>query len=141
MTNLFEHPEIDFIVLADRVEAVNGKLYMMGGAWDRLQVPDFSQPVGFGIAVSVLVPWSGTNEEHPLRIFIESEDGTKLDQEYQINVNIGRPPNAIRGQSFRALIALNGGWVFPRPGTFRLVATLSDQEPKHTVFYVTSAGQ
>jgi hypothetical protein len=139
MTSLFEQPEIDFLVLADRAEAVNGKLYMMGGAWDRLQLADFSQPAVFSIALSVLVPWSSTNEDHPLHIFIESEDGTRLAQEVQINVNVGRPPNAIRGQSFRALIALNGAWSLPGPGTYRVVATLAGQEPKRTVFYVAKA--
>jgi len=28
--------QLDFLILADRAEAVNGKLYLLGGAWDRL---------------------------------------------------------------------------------------------------------
>ena len=122
------------------VHPVNGKLYMLGGAWDRLQVGDFSQPVGFGIAAGVIVPWSRTNEDHPLRIYIEDDDARKLPLEFEVNVNVGRPPNAVRGQSFRALLALNGAWQFPGPGSYRVVADLVGDEPRRAVFYVTAAG-
>ena len=29
-------PEIEWLILADEAELVNGKLYMMGGGWDRI---------------------------------------------------------------------------------------------------------
>ena len=36
MSTLPEQVEVDFLQLADRAEVLEGKLYMMGGAWDRL---------------------------------------------------------------------------------------------------------
>lgn len=127
--------EIDFVILADRAEAINGKLYVMGGGWDRLDVPDLSQPVTFGFAVGVLIPWNATNENHPLQIILEHEDGEKVGREFNVTVNVGRPPTAIPGQSFRAIIAVNGRWTLPRSGTYRVVAALPSGEPKRTVFH------
>ena len=132
-------PEIEFLILADRVEAINGKLYVMGGAWDRLQIADFGQPVSFGLAVGVLVPWGQTNQEHPLHIYVEHEDGTVIPPDIQARVNMGRPPIAVLGQSFRALIAVNGVWKLPGPGTYRVQASIGDREPKRTVFHAEPA--
>src|SRR5262249_54509042 len=50
-------PIVEFFILADYAEAVNGKLYMMGGGWDQSFVKDFSQPVSFSFAIGIQVPW------------------------------------------------------------------------------------
>lgn len=134
MDDLRQRPEIEFLILADRVEAINGKLYMMGGGWDQLTVPDFNQPATIGFAVGILVPWSETNVEHPINIWLEHEDGTKIPPAIQAKINVGRPPTAIPGQPFRTLLAVNGTWKLSGPGTCRFLATVGTSEPKRTVF-------
>ena len=62
MASGLEQVEIDFLLLADRAEVLNGKLYLMGGAWDRRQIRDIDSPVSLTIVVGVLVPWNLTNE-------------------------------------------------------------------------------
>ncbi len=47
-----------------RAEAVNGKLYMMGGAWDGIYLRSMADPASFSIAVGIVVPWHATNVEH-----------------------------------------------------------------------------
>ena len=42
MSTGIEHVEIDFMLLADKAEVLGGKLYMMGGAWDRLTINDIT---------------------------------------------------------------------------------------------------
>ncbi|NJD65768.1 MAG: hypothetical protein FIB00_11080 [Chloroflexi bacterium] len=51
------HPRIEFLVLADRAEVSGGKLYMMGGCWDRVQLPALEPRAMFpaGVAMRVLV--------------------------------------------------------------------------------------
>jgi len=134
MASGFEQPDIDFLILGDRVEAVNGKLYMMGGAWDRLNVVDFNQPVPFGFAVGILIPWNDANEALPLTITISGEDGEKITPDLQTTVSVGRPPNAVKGQSFRAVIAVQGTWKLPKPGTYVVRASLTDGR-KEVRFY------
>jgi hypothetical protein len=137
-----ERPQIDFLILADRAEAVNGKLYLMGGAWTQWSWPDFNQPISFGIAVGVLVPWNSTNEDHILRLLIEHEDGAPIEPKITAKLNVGRPPNAVRGQSFLAVIAVNGAWKLPGPGMYRVVAALGEDERKYASFRaVQTAGQ
>ena len=45
--------EIGFLMLSDHSEAVNGKLYMVGGGWNVLRLPELPHEWGFHIA-----PWS-----------------------------------------------------------------------------------
>ncbi len=130
---------IDFLILADRVEAINSKLYMMGGAWDRIFVADFAQPVEMSLAIGVLIPWAETNEDHQLTITLEDADGNATNPPVQLNVNMGRPADAIRGQLFRAVAALNGRFLLPGPGTHRFVARLGNGQTKTVALYAHAA--
>jgi hypothetical protein len=132
---------IDFLILADRVEAINAKLYMMGGAWDRILVADFAQPVELSLAVGVLIPWAETNEDHQLTITLEDADGNTRNPPVQLNVNMGRPADAVRGQIFRAVAALNGRFVLAGPGTHRFVARLDNGHTKTVALYAHQAPQ
>ncbi len=129
-----ERPAIDFLILADRAEGINGKLYMMGGAWTEIRVRDFSQPLAFSLSVGVLVLWNATNKEHALEIRVESDDGTVLPPPIPVKLNMGRPPQAIPGQEFRSIIAINGAWKLPGEGTYRVTAELADGVSKRTAF-------
>jgi hypothetical protein len=135
-TDLTDLPEIDFLILADRAEAINGKLYMMGGAWDRMTIADFNQQNPFSIAIGVLVPWLYANESLPLVVSIEHEDGVKIPPELHALVNVGRPPNSVKGQSFRAIIAAQGHWKLPGPGTYIVKASLNAHARKQVQFHV-----
>ena len=140
MSMPFEQVEIDFLLLADRAEVLNGKLYMMGGAWDRRQIRDIGAPISLTIVASVLVPWNLTNEPHGLRIRIEDEDGSPVPPEVEATVNVGRPVNATQGQSFRATAVINKRWALPRFGTFRVVASVAGHCEKRVAFYIVESG-
>ena len=66
--------EIDFLILADTVEAVNGKLYMMGGGWNQLTIPQFPAPIRLGIALGLLVPSDNAGQKHQLQLTISDLD-------------------------------------------------------------------
>ena len=135
MSSGFEQVEVDFLLLADRAEVLNGKLYMMGGAWDRRQVRDIGLPVSITIVVGVLVPWNLTNEPHRLRLRIEDEDGSQVHPEVDATINVGRPVDATQGQSFRATAVINNRWTLPHYGTYRVVAEMTGQGERRVTFY------
>ncbi|MEX2081352.1 MAG: hypothetical protein WEC33_07020, partial [Dehalococcoidia bacterium] len=109
--------DVDFLILADRAEAVNGKLYMMGGGWDRIWVPDFAKPHPLSIAVGVVVPWSATNEKHSLSVRVEANDGQEL-ATYAVQFTTGRPPFLREAQSQRIILSFHGELTLPSPGTY-----------------------
>lgn len=140
MTPGFEQVEVDFLLLADRAEVLNGKLYMMGGAWDRRNIRDIAAPVPLSIVVGVLIPWNLTNEPHQLRLRIEDEDGNPVPPEVEATVNVGRPVNATQGQSFRATAVINNRWNLPRYGTYRVAASVAGHGEKRVTFYAVETG-
>jgi hypothetical protein len=66
-------------MLADSAEAVNGKLYLLGGGWDTLAVTHLPT-VQSRVAVAVLVRtgWNDTDEPHQLTLHLETEDGDRV---------------------------------------------------------------
>ncbi len=141
MSTLPEQVEVDFLQLADRAEVLDGKLYMMGGAWDRLHISDIEAPVAFSIAIGILVPWGLTNEPHHLRVRLEDEDGNPIHPDAESTLTMGRPPTATKGQCFRAMAVLNLQLVLPRFGAYRIVASVAGQSEGQATFYALDASQ
>jgi hypothetical protein len=58
------------MMLADSAQAVNGKLYILGGGWS-ITGP---QPVPSAIALKIEVPWTGANQKHSLKLELVDSD-------------------------------------------------------------------
>lgn len=130
---LFQKPAIDFLLIADRAEVINGKLYLMGGAWDHITVGDLSQPISFYLALGIVIPWNATNEHHQLRLTVQDADGgglAQLDGQFVA----GRPPHLTTGSQQRVLFAAGLNVVLPRAGTYEAVAYLNGTEARRTGF-------
>lgn len=132
-------PTVDFLILADRAEAVGGKIYMMGGGWDRLYVHDFNQPVVFSVAVGILVPWTCTNEQHSIELQVQDADANVIVPPATLSFVAGRPPFMRSGESQRVLMAINGSFKLPRPGAYVVAASVGGRESRRTVFYAAQA--
>lgn len=116
--------------MADSAEAVNGKVYILGGGIDRHLATDFPAALRADIALGVLVDWAETNNRHALSVKILDEDSTTvvaIEGEFEA----GRPPGARLGQDMRTMLAICGPFVVPNPGAYKLVVELNgrEQEP------------
>jgi Family of unknown function (DUF6941) len=120
----------EFLFLADGAEAVNGKIYVLGGAVDRHMAGSFPANLYSSIAGSVLVEWGETNRTFGLTIRIVDEDEHEH-WKVEIQAVSGRPPGAKPGQPLRTAIAIRGPFPIKEPGPYKLVMTLdgADQAP------------
>jgi len=59
------------MMLADAAQAVEGKLYILGGGWS-VTGPE---PSASAIAAYIQVPWDRTNVEHQFRFELIDSDG------------------------------------------------------------------
>jgi hypothetical protein len=48
---------IGFVLLSDHSEAVNGKLYLIGGGWNVLRLPELPHEWSFHIGLGIDVAW------------------------------------------------------------------------------------
>ena len=116
MTPYPELMEIGFLMLADHSEAVNGKLYMVGGGWNVLRLPELPHEWGFQIALGLDVAWDETNQPHSLQVNIHDPDGVELGEGLQADFETGRPPGMPAGQDQRLVMSIGTQATFSAAG-------------------------
>jgi hypothetical protein len=102
------------MLLADAVQAVNGKLYILGGGWSIIG----PEPTPSAIAIKVDVPWDEANTKHRFRLALIDSDGRPVtvpgpigDLAVEIvgEFEAGRPPGLKAGTPLDVVLALNIG--------------------------------
>ncbi len=131
--------QIHALLLADSAQAVDGKLYVLGGAWNMLRFPEFPASIMVGIAVAVDVEWTETNRQHHLEIHFEDADGHPMDPRIGADFEAGRPPGAIPGSELRIVLAVNGPLTVPRPGQYAAIASVGGTELARSRFQALTA--
>jgi hypothetical protein len=64
------------LLLCDHAEAINGKLYIMGAAWNLLQAP--GQAITVALAIVVKVAWDEADAAHELIAELLDADGERI---------------------------------------------------------------
>ena len=99
------------MLLADSVQAVGGKLYILGGGWSIT-----GPPAQFGIAILIEIPWDQTNQKHPWKLELLDSDGAAVLVQtpsgeqplvFQGELEVGRPPGLKPGTPIAVPLAVN----------------------------------
>jgi Family of unknown function (DUF6941) len=128
--------KIGFLLLADHSEAVNGKLYMTGGGWNVLTLPELPHEWGFHIALGVDVAWDETNTRHSLAVNVHDPDGAELGEGFQAEFETGRPPGMPAGQEQRLVMSIGTTTTFSTAGPHAAVVQVDDEELGRARFYL-----
>jgi hypothetical protein len=130
--------QIDFMVLADGAQAVGGKLYMLGGGWTHLFVPQFPGPpqAPFAIALGISVPYNLTNRRFNFTLELTNADDERVGEVLTAEFEQGRPPGLRPGTSQPILLAINFSADFPAPGRYTFKATLDGELMRQIPFEV-----
>jgi len=100
------------MLLADSAQAVEGKLYILGGGWS-ISGPE---PSPMAIAIKIEVPWDEANKRHSLKLALINADGQPVmvptptgDRPVELSAEfeVGRPPGLKPGTSLDLPVALN----------------------------------
>ncbi|HXH09370.1 MAG TPA: hypothetical protein VNP04_06360 [Alphaproteobacteria bacterium] len=109
------------MLLADAVQAVEGKLYILGGGWSIIG----PEPAPMAIAIKVEVPWTEANKRHELQLALLDEDSQPVmvptpigdrPVELKVNFEVGRPPGLRVGTPLDVPLAINLGPLPLQPG-------------------------
>ena len=132
--------EIEWLIIADAAQVVGGKLYLLGGGYDRVTLPNNPPaPHNMAVAVAFRVSWNETNVRHSFNLDILDGDGHKiLGSSGQFEV--GRAPGILPGQDQRTQLAMNIGWRVDKLGPYEAVARVADSERRFPFHVVTSGG-
>jgi hypothetical protein len=133
--------EIGFLMLADHSEAVNGKLYMVGGGWNVLRLPELPHEWSFHIALGLDVAWDETNQPHNLQVGVQDPDGIELGEGLAADFETGRPPGMPAGQDQRLVMSIGTTATFTSSGPHAAVVQVNGEEIGRARFYLAEAPQ
>jgi hypothetical protein len=127
------------LLLCDHAEAINGKLYIMGGAWNVLQAPN--QPIDVALAIVVKVPWDQTVGPHELMAELVDSDGDRVTIGGEEVVprgqfELGRPPGLKPGSTLNMPLAFNMHGLVLDIGQYEWRLSIDDQPLARAPFSV-----
>jgi hypothetical protein len=125
--------QIKMMVAADAAQAVNGKLYILGGGFDRINMPTQPFQFRFELALLIDVPWTATNEPYQLIVELLDADGQPVGYRAEVEMETGRPPGSRRGTSFTVPLTLPVFAEFPGPGRYTLRGSINGIEQEQRV--------
>ena len=132
---------IGFVLLSDHSEAVNGKLYLTGGGWNVLRLPELPHEWSFHIGLGIDVAWHETNNPHELVVTIQDPDGIELGEGLTANFETGRPPGMPQGQEQRLVMSIAATATFATPGPHAAVVQVNGEELGRARFYLMEGGR
>jgi hypothetical protein len=133
-----EDISIPYLFLADGAEAVGGKLYVLGGGWDGIMIPNLPahsiKP--FALAIGIKIPYSHTNRKFALTIELIDADGTQIGDVLRVELESGRPPGMTQGSSQSTPLGIMANPFFPGAGRYTFVAQIDGQIKNSVSFEV-----
>ncbi|MGI9609239.1 MAG: DUF6941 family protein [Acidimicrobiia bacterium] len=137
-------PTVDVALLADAVQAVRGKLFILGGGWDTLWVRSFpARHPSLAIGLRLRVPSSWGEETLKLSVELQDADGAAiLPHPLAHTITLPahtEPPSAtdfglIRSFTFNNLL-------FEREGSYSFVISVDDEPVSRLRFAVRQRPQ
>jgi hypothetical protein len=130
-------------LVADHAEAVSGKLYVTGGCWNSITVPQLPALHAHAtVAAALHVPWQATNQPHTLELDLVDEDGrSQLPEPVKAQWEAGRPAGMRSGDEAVIVMAFNfDGLKLEQPGIHSFVLNVDGTEMGRIGFKVLVAG-
>jgi hypothetical protein len=125
--------ELEFLLLGESADNPNGKLYLMGGGWSRIQSPVFPTVARCGIAVCVKVTYPATESVSIHLRYSNDAKTVQMEMDGQIQPRQIHP-GVSNHKSQRIFFVLNGNFPVPAPGMYEISASLPDGQVKTVNF-------
>ena len=119
-----ERVDIEYLLLADAVQVIDGKIHVTGGGFDTTLVPAVPQTTQLAIACGVLVPWGEAGKEHTLTVSVATADGRALAPPHRQTFRTGRAAALLHGAPVHVPFAITWELTFPDYGRYAVTASV-----------------
>ena len=130
--------EIDFLIAADAAQVVDGKLWMLGGAWDTIHVSRLPVAHSMAIAAGINLSWDAAAVPHRFLIEIRDVASGAAISSSSGEFEQGQPADLEPGTVQRFMIAISGNFTFSAAGEHVIVLTVDGVHTRRSTFRVIS---
>lgn len=125
--------QLDYLLLADKAEAINGKLYAIGAGIHGIGMVQVPGMAAVDVAVGLLVDYSATSDTHQLSLSMETADNQTVLGPISVPFATGRPPGLPAGEDVSFTLVVQGPFPVPADGAYQWVAEVDGQRfpPRH----------
>lgn len=131
-------PRVDCFLIADSAQVADGKLFILGGGWERLTVQNLPVNRNIDIATRIVVSWTETNRPLSFELQLVTEDGEALlSPPATPSVTVGRPVHLRDGSDQAVPLVLKvNGVSLKQAGRYAFILTFEGEEVARTAFEV-----
>lgn len=129
-------PTIEFVMIADRAEVLGGKLYVMGGCWDRVSVPQVrpDAALSMGVALRILLPSEAVPRQHRIGLRVDGPGNPSVVPD-QLGFML-QPQTSDESPQLSVLVATECFVAADSPGLHEIVASVDGQELARSAFRI-----
>lgn len=127
---------LDFCILADKAEAINGKLYLMGGGFQTVAMAQIPGPASFDVGIGVSQDYHETSDNHVVSLTLEDADNAVILGPVTFPFATGRPPGFPPGDELRWICAVQGPFPIPAEGNYQVRVQVDAHQFEPTRFRV-----
>jgi hypothetical protein len=123
-------PEFDYLIVANRAEAVNGLLYVMGGNFTQLTrqlMKDAVNIHNFHAAFSVSIPSDSPTQLHVVTIRVTNADESTVLSEAKASFSVTGPSDIPENLTQHAVGVVEFSVIYPTAGFYQVIATLDNE--------------
>lgn len=122
-------------LLCNGVEAVGGKLFILGGGWDRLIVPQFPTDHVLSVAVKLAVPTTESYRPLPLHLEIVDDNGhPALPEPMRAELQMARPLGYEANETLPFFLPITVKLHIERPERYTFRLYVEDHQIAQTSF-------
>ena len=131
-------PRVDCFLTADAAQVAEGKLYVLGGGWERLTVQQVPVTRTVELATRIIVAWTETNRPLQFALQLVTEDGEALlNPAATPSVTVGRPVHLREGSDQAVPLVLKvNGVALKQAGRYAFTLSYEGEELARTAFEV-----
>jgi hypothetical protein len=139
VTEPAEGPRIETLLLADWAEAINGKLYVMGGGFTTLALERFDRPARFALGAILSIPSPLRGRPIPVHGHVETAGGERLES-WAVTGQLVADPDEVANPDGTAVLAGPVDLQIDAPADLVLRLRFGDDE-RAARFRVIAAGE
>lgn len=127
--------KVAYVLLCDRAEVLNGKIYTMGAGWNAIQIAELQKNIELFVAIGIDIDPQELESEYDLKVEVVDPDGKATQPEF--DAHFAFPDIETRpGQTQRLNVAIKSSPMITTVGPHAVIVSIDGAEFGRARFYV-----